>query len=191
MKLQIIKIIIPLYEITGGDHSSGFYGYGKMKILDKVKKDPGARKLLKEVGDNLPLEKEVKQKMKKFVLSVIYGETSDSCASARASKWRKMKKKSMARLPPDDDTLDNHCERVNYLTYCLKHFQLVEHPSPIGHGYEQVNGRCRPVRYTKAALPEKFDVPPHAAEMKSDGDGSKYGDSSGDGKTILYIIVFC
>ena len=85
----------------------------------------------------------------------------------------------MARLPPDDDTLENHCERVNYLTHCLKHFQLVEHPSPIGHGYEQVNGRCRPVRYTKAALPEKFDVPPHAAEIESE---SEYGDSSDDGE---------
>ena len=50
---------------------------------------------------------------------------------------------------------------------------------------------CCLVCFTKATLQEKFDVPLHAAEMKSDGDGSKYGDSSGDGKTILYIIVFC
>jgi hypothetical protein len=29
---EIADIIIPLYEITGGEHSYGFYSHGKMKI---------------------------------------------------------------------------------------------------------------------------------------------------------------
>ena len=115
---EVAEIIIAVHEITGGDHTSGFFGHGKKRILEKVKKDPHARQLLNEVGENLVLADRVKQKMKKFVLWIIYGENSESCGQARASKWRKMRKKSMARLPPDNDSLDHHCERTNYLTYC-------------------------------------------------------------------------
>jgi hypothetical protein len=46
-----------------------------------------------------------------------------------------MKKKSTARLPPDDDTLNQHVEGTNYITYCQLHYNLIEHPSPIGHGW--------------------------------------------------------
>ena len=34
------------------------------------------------------------------------------------------------------------------------HFELSEHPSPLGNGWELINGKCRPVRYTLSALPE-------------------------------------
>lgn len=39
-------------------------------------------------------------------------------------------------------TLNLHMERTNYLTYCQYHYNLQEHYSPIGHGWEQVNGKC-------------------------------------------------
>ena len=177
---EIAEVIIALYELTGSDHNSGFFGHGKKKILEKVKKDPEAQKLLMEVGDNLVLKDAVKEKMKKFVLSIIYSANSDSCSKARASKWRKMKKKSMARLPPDDDTLNHHCERTNYLTYCLKHFELQTHPSPLGHGYESINGRCRPVRYRRSALPENVAMTTSNTSVESDESGSEYGESSED-----------
>ena len=31
---------------------------------------------------------------------------------------------------------------------------LMNHPSPIGNGWELVNGHCRPIRYTRPALPD-------------------------------------
>ena len=178
---EVAEIIIAFYELTGSDQNSSFFGKGKKKILEKVKRDSEARKLLFEVGENLVLHDEVREKMKKFVLSVIYGENYDSCSKARASKWRTMKKKSMARLPPDDDTLNHHCERTNYLTYCLKNFDLRIHPSPIGHGYVNINGRCRPVRYSKSALPENLSLTTDTTEVESDESGSEYGESSDDG----------
>jgi len=33
------------------------------------------------------------------------------------------------------------------------HPLIKKHPSPIGHGWELVDGNCRPVRYTHPALP--------------------------------------
>ncbi|KAF3856929.1 hypothetical protein F7725_017652, partial [Dissostichus mawsoni] len=91
--------------------------------------------------------------MKAFVLSIVYAESGDvTCGQARASKWHKLKKKSTVHLPPDDDSLDHHVERKNYIAYC----QLLEHPSPIGHGWELVNGKCRPVRHTLPPLPQQL-----------------------------------
>ena len=113
--------------------------------MEKVMTNPETRQLLRRVGENLVLEDRVRAEMKAFVLSIVYAESADvTCGQARASKWHKLKKKSTVRLPPDDDSLDHHIERTNYIAYC----QLLEHPSPIGHGWELVNGKCRPVRHT-------------------------------------------
>ena len=68
---EVADIIIPLHSITGSDHTSGFYGHGKKKVLDKVMTDPEARKLLGRVGESLLLEEEVKTDMKAFALSII------------------------------------------------------------------------------------------------------------------------
>ena len=89
------------------------------------------------------------------------------------------KEESMARLPPDEDTLNHHCDRTNYISFCLKHFELDRHPHPIGHGWAFLNGRCRPIRHTKSAMPEfvrEFDPRP----LLSDDSDSEYGESSDD-----------
>ncbi|CAB4022718.1 Hypothetical predicted protein, partial [Paramuricea clavata] len=78
--------------------------------------------------------------MKAFVMCNVYAESGDvSCGQARASKWHKLKKKSTMCLPPDSNLLDFHVERTNYITYCQRHYSLLEHPSPIGHGWEIMN----------------------------------------------------
>jgi hypothetical protein len=106
------------------------------------------------VGESFELEDEVRADMKTFVLSNIYAESADvTCGQARAFKWHKLKKKSTIRLPPDDDSLDLHVERKNYITYCQLHYNLLEHPSPIGHGWQILNGKCRPVRHTLPPCP--------------------------------------
>ena len=62
---DVANIIIPLHVISGSDHTSGFYGHGKKKVLQKVISD----QLLGRVGESLELRDEVKATMKTFVLS--------------------------------------------------------------------------------------------------------------------------
>ena len=70
-----------------------------------------------------------------------------------------MKKKTFIRLPPDADSLRQHCLRANYLAYLVRHPTLKHHPSPLGHGWELVGGHCRPVRHTRPALPIHLPAP--------------------------------
>ena len=84
----------------------------------------------------------------------IWGKETN-CAEARAAKWRKMKKKSLACLPPDEDTLYHHLDRVNFLSFILKHYELNHYPSLIGCGWEYINRKCCPVWY---AIPAMADV---------------------------------
>jgi hypothetical protein len=103
--------------------------------------DPDAREHLASAGENLELDDQARDDRKSFVLSSIYGEgTGVSCA-------QKLKKKNTICPPPDNDTLDHHLKRTNYIAYCQQNFDLLEHPSPIGHGWGIVNGKCRPVCY--------------------------------------------
>ena len=96
--------------------------------------------------------------MKLFVLRNVYDECSNvTCGKARALKWNKMKKKRTAQLPPDEDSLNQHLMRVNFILYCQLNFRLVEHPSPVGHGWEIINGKCKPVRHRNPALPASFE----------------------------------
>ena len=179
---HIAKVVVPFHIITGCDHNSGFFGRGKKSLFEKLKKDRQAQELLQEVGESLTLEDSVRLNMKRFVLWKMYGENTDSCAKARASKWKKLKKKSMTRLPPDEDTLNHHLDRTNYLAYCLKHFELVEHPPPIRHGWEMVNGRCRPIRHTALAISE-INRTEISVTTDSDDESSteyEYGESSND-----------
>ena len=147
---------------------------GKKSIFDKLKKDPEARSLLLKVGDTLDLPEDVRNDMRKFVLQKIYGEMASTCREARAKKWRKMKKKSLSRLPPDEDTLHHHFDRVNYLSYCQKHFRLAQHPSPIHHGWEIINGKYRPIRSTLPAIDCPFEP------INSDDEEEEYGEDSDD-----------
>ena len=65
---EVAFVIIALHVIVGSDHTSGFYGQGKKKLLQKVINDPGARELLGRVGENLELQDKVKDDMKAFLL---------------------------------------------------------------------------------------------------------------------------
>ena len=122
-----------------------------------VMNDHVARELLVRVGESMELEENVSADMMAFVLSKVYGESADfTCGQARASKWHKLKKKSTLCLPPDENTLYQHLQRTNYISYCQLNYKLLQHPSPIGFGWEILNGKCRPVRHTLPPLPQQF-----------------------------------
>ena len=60
-------------------------------------------------------------------------------------------------------------------------YDVLEHPSPIGHGWELMNGKCRPVRHTQPPLPHEF-IPRDCTDDNSDGsssdDNSEISDST-------------
>ncbi|KAI4791968.1 hypothetical protein KUCAC02_033695 [Chaenocephalus aceratus] len=161
--------IVQLHCMTGCDANSGFYGKGKKSVYDQVAKSPVARQQLSRCGDNLALTEEVLEQLFAFTRSIIYGDNkSKTMAEARAAKWRTIKKKSFIRLPPDADSLRQHCLRANYLAYLVRHPSLKHHPSPIGHGWELVGGCCRPVRHTRPALPMHLPAPIPTEEGQED-----------------------
>ena len=125
-------------------------------MFDVIAKDPEARDLLAQIGVHVQLDNSVRRSTTSFVLSKIYGEKATTCGQARAARWKKQKRKSTSRLPPDFDTLNFHLIRTNYLAYCQINFRLLEHPSPIGCGWEIRGGRCRPVRNSMPAMPRQL-----------------------------------
>ncbi len=145
------------------------YGKGKSSVYDKVAKNSIARGQLSQCGDSLDLKEEVVEELFKFTRHIIYGDKkSNTMAEARTAKWKKMKNKSFVCLPPDADSLRQHCLRANYLAYLVRHPSLKCHPSPLGHGWELVGGRCRPVGHTRSALPMHLPAPGPAAESEED-----------------------
>ena len=63
-------------------------------------------------------------------------------------------------LPPGDVSLNLHIIHVNYLASIQRHPELRNHPPPILHGWEMINGHCRPIRYTHVDLPAKLQPHP-------------------------------
>ena len=105
-----------------------------------------------------------------YVIRYIYGDLENaSLDQARANKWKIRKKKSLVRLPPDDDSVTQHIKRANYLANIQRHSDTRMHPSPIGHEWQMMNGRCRPVRHTQPPQPIVLAVPP-TQQVDSESD---------------------
>ena len=86
-------------------------------------------------------------------IQAIYGDNkSKTRGEARSVKWKSMKKKSTLRLCPDDDTLITIVNELQLLS------EVYNHPSPIGHGWMLVDGRCRPVRNRLSTLPNNINT---------------------------------
>ena len=116
--------------------------------------------LLLKYGESLQLSDDALNDLKMYVMRYVYGDVrSFSLDLLLAEKWRCQKKKSLMRLPPDDDCLKQHITRANFLAYIQRHPELRDHPSPVGYGWALVNGRCRPVRSTPQALPPELHTP--------------------------------
>ena len=65
---QIAKIIVQLHAMTGNDSNNGFYGHGKRSIYEKICKNKKFRNMLQQVGKLLPLQQNVLDLMKLFVI---------------------------------------------------------------------------------------------------------------------------
>ncbi len=62
--------------------------------MKRLLADVEACELLQHVGERLELQDDVRNDMKEFVITKIYGgDVGVTCGQARASRWRKQKKK--------------------------------------------------------------------------------------------------
>ena len=147
---ELAMIIIQLHAMTGCDSNSAFFGHGKKKIIDNVKSNPEARNLLKPCGESLELTRSTVDDLTKFVIRYIYNDRKSSTPTeARVKKYKSFKKKkSLSRLPPDNDSLKFHIKRANYLAFIQLQYSLKDHPTPIGNGWHLVNGKCYAERYS-------------------------------------------
>ena len=154
------KSFIPFHVLTGCDANSCFSGHSKISLYEKLSKSTEARSLISKYREGLLLSDDVLNDLKSFVICYMYGDTLNfSLNLARATKWKRLKKKSSMCLLPDDDNLEQHIKCSNMLAYVQCHPDLRRHPSPIGHGWELANDCCRPVRHTN--LPFQFHFQCH------------------------------
>ncbi|CAB3976667.1 Hypothetical predicted protein [Paramuricea clavata] len=168
---DIAKCLIQFHVMTGCDANSCFYGHGKSTLYDKMVKSVECRRLLSSCEESLPLKEDVLNDLVSYVTRFVYGDVhSSSLDIARAAKWKGQKNKSLMRLPPDSDSLKQHILRANYLAYIQRHPELRTHPSPVGHGWELINGCCKPVRHTQPPLPLTLSntLPPHDSDIDSE-----------------------
>ena len=99
-------------------------------------------------------------------------------------KW--LSQKSKKASVGFQDALNHHIERANYLSYLFKHMHMKQHPSPIGKGFEQIDNMIRPLRYSKAPLPESLTVPETAQIMTSEEESESDDDFEIDNNSESY-----
>lgn len=152
------NVIVQLHVATGCDSISAFYGHGKKSIKQQAMKSEDIYNLLKDVGSYLPITADIVTKLLHFTLKIVYNEHScTSLGKARALKWLKMKRKSIQRLPPDDDSHMQRARRINYVSnYLLNYHSKEISSSPFCHGWILTKGKCYPIRHTEPSLPSKL-----------------------------------
>ena len=108
--------IVPLHAMTGCDHTSRYYGIGKIKVTKRVKKFPDTRKLISACGENIMITDDDIQKWTQFVIKYILKlQEQNDCRSQSIKVKTTKKKKSLTRMIPDMDSLIHHTKRANYI----------------------------------------------------------------------------
>ena len=133
---------LSFYVFTGEDCTSAFKGRGKVAPLKKLMKYPKFHAFFSQLGDEWSVEEETHKMIEDFTCSMYGYPKEKSINNVRAKMLRKMvgkdqllNKKSkidLARLPPCQDSLDPHVQRVNYRLACYKRANqsIYERPKP-------------------------------------------------------------
>ena len=149
------SIIVQLHVLTGSDSTSGFFGRGKNAVVKNVLKNiEDAKLLLDDLGKSLTMPEAVYKKIILLVLRYVYNDKKSlNIAESRSLVWRRIKKKSTQRLPPDEDTLRGYIQRCNYVIFTNLHYNspcAIESLSY--HGWISQNGVYVPRRYQKPEM---------------------------------------
>ena len=179
---EMASSIIQLHVLSGCDHNSRLCGVSKKATVDRIEKSSNGHKLLQGCGNSLPAGDETINDITKFVIRYVFSDVkSNNLPDARAIKWRDQNKKNMSRLPPAMHTLRAHIERANYLAYIQTHYEMKQHPSPLGYGWHISDQLCLPVRNPDSPLPDAISLACMAAEISdctSESEGQSDTDTS-------------
>ena len=115
---EISSYLPQLHSLTGCDTTSFFYGVGKIKVLNKVKKNKESLNLLQHVGQNEKLSQRGFEDSMKFVQTVMYsGKETESLVETRIRLYKSLKTKASLAIPPDPDSLRQAMLRVHFQAY--------------------------------------------------------------------------
>ena len=95
---NIANVLVPFHVTNGYNHTSGFYGRGKISIFEKLQKHQEEQHLLQKFRESLKFSDDVRDDLRRFVLLKISGGKETNYTEAKGAKIRKMKKKSLVRL---------------------------------------------------------------------------------------------
>ncbi len=62
----------------------------------------------------------------------------------------------------------------------MRHPSLKHHPSPLRHGWELMDGHCRPVRHTRPAFPAHLPTPEPGEDGEDDDESDEEVDDDDD-----------
>ena len=115
---QSVSLSLPhIHAITGCDTTSYLHGVGKIRVLNKVKKNPPVTSLLTSlgVGSGVP---ERYDDIVNFVRTVCYsGNKGESLVETRVRLYQKQKVKGSQSLPADPDSMKQAVLRMNHQLY--------------------------------------------------------------------------
>ena len=120
-----------------------------------MKHEDGTNEFLETLG-KLDIQEEIDDKNSEmFLLKIIYNDQKNNkLCVARDSKWKSMKNKSTARLPPDKDSYRQHVYRAHHQAKVWYSFRdSGDPPNPVGHGYRLSGHNLVPSPHTREAIP--------------------------------------
>ena len=83
----------------------------RSRSFDQVAKSSVAQRQLLQCGDDLHLKEEVENELFRFVQNVIYSDTKSNNMAEAMLQSGKTKSRSFIRIPPDSDSMHQHCLR--------------------------------------------------------------------------------
>ena len=99
------------------------------------------------------LSEEDIKKCSMFLINFIYADkTSLTISQARSKKWKAMKNKTTLRLPPDEDSFEQHLLRANYQAQIWYNFANSDPSNPQDHGYKQEGLLVLPTPHTNCRI---------------------------------------
>ena len=152
---DICQLLPGIHSLTGCDSTSGFFSVGKVRPLKWAQHNLSAALPLQDLGNGT----EVSQATTTAAFTMVcqlYDQKYQGC-DINDLRYRLFCRKQSKNetLPPTADSLKLHIQRANYQCLIWKNALNAKPdlPSPIGHGWQELNGCMKPQLMTLEPAP--------------------------------------